>query len=149
MWESRGAYYIIGQIFGILVLRAFKPEYGLDQQSIAKLIDRSVSSISRSLSSLITTGYCRYVESINMKNRRERRYFVTLNLKEMTVDRFRETLHETLTFKDELTRIQKQMTEEDKKKFSLMALFFQGAQQNLAELAEFYKRTIELGEKSL
>ncbi len=144
LWEMRGLYFIIGKIFGVLVLRAFKPQYGLTQESIAKFVNRSVSSVSRSLSSLLKAGKCHYIEVINENHHRERRYYVTLNLKELTIDQYKQIINQTIFFKERIQNIYEQMSENDKKDFLITSQFLQALKINLEKLIKFNENVMEL-----
>jgi len=146
LWEMRGSYFIIGKVFGILVLRAFKPEYGLDQRSIAKFINRSISTASRSLSSLLKSGKCHYIEILNNNHRRERRYYVKLNLKELIMDQYKQIINETIFFKERLKDIHNDMSQKDNENYLVTAQFLKAVQINLEKLITFNEKILEMGE---
>ncbi|MFX1538281.1 MAG: hypothetical protein ACFFDI_29175, partial [Promethearchaeota archaeon] len=58
LFQAHARSEILGRIFALLNLKATSPEKGLDQQQIALLTGRSVSTVSRVLDKMIKMKYC-------------------------------------------------------------------------------------------
>jgi len=109
---------VMGQIFGLLSLRARSAENAISQQEIAELIGKSISTISRSLKKLCKGGYCTYVLENNELDRAERRYHARYDYKEFILARFEHTLGEARLLVEDLTNLIQAIPEEEVKENS-------------------------------
>ena len=107
----RGQPETLGKIYALLAYKANSQEKGMDQQQIAKLVDRSVSTVSRLLNELETAGFCRYTEIINKSGKRERKYFMLSSTKEIAKKRFRILIEQNEWFIGELSKVNKLVSE--------------------------------------
>ncbi len=103
---------VMGQIFALLSLRARSPENAMSQQEIAGLIEKSLSTVSRSLKKLYKGGYCAYVLEDNELDRAERRYHARYDYKEFILARFAHTLGEASLLVEDLTSLSQSIPEE-------------------------------------
>jgi DNA-binding transcriptional regulator GbsR (MarR family) len=113
-YELRGRSETLGQVFGLLFLRAPSPERGLTQKEIASLIGKSKSSISRILDLLIEQQFCAYALEDNEMARAERRYFVRGSFKELTIDRTKQSMAQDASLKASLQKITESIPNEEK-----------------------------------
>ena len=109
---------VMGQIFALLNLRARSSETALSQQVIAKIIGKSLSTVSRTLKRLFQGGYCSYVLEDNEQERAERRYHAKYDYMEFLLARFSTTLKEASLLVDDLIELKHSVpgdrTDEDK-----------------------------------
>ncbi|UCH03512.1 MAG: hypothetical protein JSW05_07890, partial [Candidatus Thorarchaeota archaeon] len=84
----------------------------LSQQEIARLISKSLSTVSRSLKKLFKGGYCTYILEDNELDRAERRYHARYDYKEFILARFAHTLGEASLLVDDLTSLSQSIPEE-------------------------------------
>ncbi|MFW9777670.1 MAG: hypothetical protein ACFFE8_02370 [Candidatus Heimdallarchaeota archaeon] len=104
-YELKGRSETLGQVFGLIFLRAPSPERGLSQKEIAALIGKSKSSVSRVLDFLLELRFCKYMLEDNENARAERKYFVKGNFKELTVDRITQSMAQDASLKADLLKI--------------------------------------------
>ncbi|UCE11518.1 MAG: hypothetical protein JSW61_06185 [Candidatus Thorarchaeota archaeon] len=105
----------MGQIFALLNLKAKTPEAAMNQQDIATLIRKSISTVSRSLKKLVQGGYCDYVLEDNEQDRAERRYHAKRDYTELLLARISHTLAEAQGMVDDLTSLSQSISEGKKK----------------------------------
>ncbi|MFW9856318.1 MAG: hypothetical protein ACFFFG_14795 [Candidatus Thorarchaeota archaeon] len=104
-YELKGRSETLGQVFGLLFLRAPSPERGLSQKEIASLIGKSKSSISRVLDLLLEQQFCTYTLENNENARAERKYFVKGSFRALTIDRTKQTMAQDASLKADLLKI--------------------------------------------
>lgn len=96
---------VMGQIFALLNLRAPTPETAMSQRMISKLLDSSISTVSRTLKKLSKGDYCSYILEVNEEERSERRYHAIYDYKDFILARFRKTLKEPDPLVDDLKHL--------------------------------------------
>ncbi|MFX0090581.1 MAG: hypothetical protein ACFFBD_02365 [Candidatus Hodarchaeota archaeon] len=111
MYDLHGRSETMGLIFAVLTLKARAPEAGMDQQEIASIIGKSVSTVSRTLNRMVEAKFCTFIEEMNEKYRRERKYFVKTSFRELALDRIKQQIKQILRFKDRLEQIKRNVLE--------------------------------------
>lgn len=82
LYKGRGQKERLGKIFGLLTLKADKPENGLDQVEISKLLSCSIRTVSRHLDTLCEMKIVSYLDN------KVRKYYVLDNFREIFKRRF-------------------------------------------------------------
>jgi DNA-binding transcriptional regulator GbsR (MarR family) len=104
-FSIHGKYETVGRIYALLNLKAKTPNNALNQQEIAHLIGKSVSTVSRTLKNMVSAGYCDYVLENNEQDRAERKYHAKRDFKDFILARFTQSLREWDHLKRELTEL--------------------------------------------
>ncbi len=107
LYENRGQNEVLGKIWGLLTLKADAPEEGLDQVKISKLLNRSVSTVSRHLKTLTN------MQIISHKDDDVRKYYVSKNFKEISNLRFYASVNEYREAINELSDIKNSMSQKE------------------------------------
>lgn len=115
-YEQRGRSETLGQVFGLLFIRAPSPQKGLSQKEISLLLDKSKSSVSRALDLITDQGFCSYVLVDNEYARAERKYSVKGSFKELSISRTEKELQENLSLKEDLVKIKNRIPKSNAKK---------------------------------
>lgn len=149
LYEKRGFPKALGQIYALLALKANTPEDGLVQQDIAKLIDRSVSAVSRLLTKLAEMKYCEYVEVINPNKKRERKYYMRLSMKDIALRRINLIIDENDELKNSLNLIIDKIGSQEKKEQAEFIDFIKSMSLQIVKLRAFYEKTIDTGKELL
>lgn len=113
LYKKRGQSPVLGKIFGLLLYRAKSMEEGMDQQKIAELVDRSVSTVSRLLVDMEKMGLVSYTEVFNEKKRRERKYYMANSIRDITAKRFQVLIAEVHSFNKKVQELRKRHPGED------------------------------------
>ena len=112
-FSIHGKYESVGRIYALLNLKAKKPEDALNQQEIARLIGKSVSTVSRTLKNMVASGYCDYVLVNNEQDRAERKYHAKRDFKDFILARFTQSLREWDHMKKELSDLTDSIPKEE------------------------------------
>ncbi|TXT64316.1 MAG: hypothetical protein BAJALOKI3v1_230047 [Promethearchaeota archaeon] len=147
LYEKRGFTQTLGQIFAILSYKANNPEEGLDQQEIAEMIDRSVSTASRLLNKLVDLQYCDFVEKINENDRRERKYYMSKSINQIASKRFKYLIKESEELKNNLVRIQNEIPKNQQDKNKEISEHLNYLTSQVEKLIEFYSRVLKLSKE--
>lgn len=112
-FSIHGKYESVGRIYALLNLKAKTPETALNQQEIAHLIGKSVSTVSRTLKNMVAAGYCNYVLENNEQDRAERKYHAKRDFKDFILARFTQSLREWDHVKNELAELTDSIPKEE------------------------------------
>ncbi|MHA2295060.1 MAG: hypothetical protein ACXAEU_14720 [Candidatus Hodarchaeales archaeon] len=137
----------IGVILALLSLKARSPEFGLDQEEIADLTGKSLSTISRALNDAVELKYCEYKETMNEIFRRERKYYVRTSFKEMVLERLTKTADESKILQDKINKIRSSMKEEEITNNNELLEHFDRLDKQATLLIEFNRKIIELSQE--
>ncbi|MBD3404621.1 MAG: winged helix-turn-helix transcriptional regulator [Candidatus Lokiarchaeota archaeon] len=148
-YESRGMTKILGQVYAILAYKARDADNGLTQQEIADIIDRSVSTASRVLDQLSEMGFCGYIEEINPRGRRERKYYMSSSIKQIAVGRFFKLIKDNIKLENELSQIEESIPKSEKKENRPLIKHLNEMKESIQMLNSLYKRMIEIGKDVL
>lgn len=148
-YESRGMTKIIGQVYAILAYQARDSDNGLTQQEIADMIDRSVSTASRVLDQLTDMGFCGYIEEINDRGRRERKYYMSSSIKEIAVGRFFKLIKDNIRLENDLNQIRESIPKSERKANRQLLQHLDEMKESIEMLNILYKRMIEISKDVL
>lgn len=104
-FESHKRPVIVGQIFGLLNLKAKTSEAGLTQQEIAAVFEKSLSTVSRALKQMVHLGYCNYIYEDNEQARAERKYYAKGSYVELVIARANQYFTDSFPLKNSLKKI--------------------------------------------
>ncbi|MFX0203812.1 MAG: hypothetical protein ACFFCW_47545 [Candidatus Hodarchaeota archaeon] len=138
----------IGQIYALLAYKTKSPESGLNQQDIAALIDRSVSTVSRLLNKLVELKYCNYVEELNEQSRRERKYYQT-NIKDLASNRFKFIISQNRLIQAELEKIKAEIPTEEVPENKEFIAHLEWLNKMFEQLNNIYKQAVILSQELL
>ncbi|MBD3197283.1 MAG: hypothetical protein GF317_19670 [Candidatus Lokiarchaeota archaeon] len=147
LYKKRGFTNTLGQIFAILSYKANTPEEGLDQQEIARMIDRSVSTASRLLNKLVDMQYCNFIEQINENDRRERKYYMSKSINQIASRRFKFLIKESKELKNELISIQDEIPKNQQDNHEEISKHLEYLISQVEKLIEFYSRVLKLSKE--
>jgi len=145
----------LGRIFALLSLKAASPENGLDQQQIAFLTGRSLSTVSRVLDKMVRLKYCNYEEDSttseekqdNLSKRKyypRRRYYIKASYKELTVDAVNQGIAEYSRMKRELEKIRAKVPNEEEDSNSDLLTLLDRLTEDFDQLVVAFRRMLEL-----
>ncbi|MFW9995886.1 MAG: hypothetical protein ACFFD4_27855 [Candidatus Odinarchaeota archaeon] len=143
-YVMRGLHRGLGQIFAVLTLKTDSPQNGLDQQTIAEMIGRSVSTASRLLNKFVEMRYCDYTEELNEHKKRERKYYMTTSIKQIAVNRFHRIIREHTYLKNGLSKIRNDIAEEELSSNSTFVKQLELLSRQIDKLNEFFEKAIVL-----
>lgn len=148
-YEKRGMPNALGQIYILLAYKAPNPEAGLDQQYIANIIDRSVSTASRLLNKLVQMGFADYTEEINENDRRERKYYMLADLQEMAANRFQLLILENKGLHRQVKRLEKKAAKANGQKNKELINYLDVLEAQIGKMSQLYEKLLELSEDIL
>ncbi|MHA2365187.1 MAG: hypothetical protein ACXAC7_14605 [Candidatus Hodarchaeales archaeon] len=143
MYEKRGQSFLLGQIWGLLNLKANSPEKGLLQQEIAEYLDLSISSVSRKLKTLVK------MKQVNFIHRRERKYYVNPSFGQIITRRYQEVIEEYNWIKNELIEIKDMIPEEEQQENENLIKQINQMEDVFSNITEIYHRVIEESQELL
>lgn len=148
-YEARGMQRAVGQIYALLAYKADNANNGLTQIDIGQYINRSISTVSRSLRTLTNLDLCDFTENVNIKGRLERKYYLSSyhHIWEMLTKRFELALLQDMSLKSNLYAIPSHMSEKEKKQYSVFLDHLRTLDESLTERHEFYQEVVALSRK--
>ncbi|MBN2230073.1 MAG: helix-turn-helix domain-containing protein [Candidatus Thorarchaeota archaeon] len=137
----------MGKVYAIISYKATRPEDGLTQQEIADYIDRSVSTISRLLDTIVEMGFLNYTEEINERGKRERKYYMASDMGDIVVKRFQDSIEQNVHLKNSLQLIIAKMKKQDVQKHKEFLTHLEQMDNEIDLIIRLYEKASKLGEK--
>ena len=140
-----------GILFALLSLKATSPERGLDQEEIASLTNKSVSTISRTLDKMVSLKYCSFKEDkgeISSSTRRKyyprRRYYMRASYKDISKDTVTQGIVAYEGMKEKVEQIRQKIPEEEYGENTDLLALLDRFRKDFDQLVTVYQKMIEL-----
>ncbi|MHA2105547.1 MAG: hypothetical protein ACW981_19140 [Candidatus Hodarchaeales archaeon] len=136
LYENRSQSKVLGEIWGLLTLKADSPENGLDQQEISKILHKSLSTVSRQMKTLVD------MQIVSFTDKGIRKYYTSKNFKQITNLRFQASIQEYLWTIEQLNSIKEEISNQEVEEYKNLINTINLTEKTLTNISNIYRKII-------